>query len=115
MTLRNTAVSGNTAEVSGQSTLAQGGGIFDAPIPNGPPGGPLTLLNSNVTGNTLSGSAGGPLQRRRPLHPERTIDEDRRRNSPKHARSVLWLLSLTPIHRTIEPVPFRRRVDSSTR
>jgi hypothetical protein len=62
MTLRNTTISGNTAEVSGQSALAQGGGIFDTPIPNGPPGGPLTLLNSSVTGNTLAGNAGALLQ-----------------------------------------------------
>jgi hypothetical protein len=62
MTLSNTTVSDNTADVAGQSALALGGGIFDAPVPNGPPGGPLTLLNSSVTGNTLAGSAGAPLQ-----------------------------------------------------
>jgi hypothetical protein len=62
MTLRNTTVDGNSTVVDGRSALALGGGIFDAPIPNGPPGGPLTLLNSNVTGNVLSGSAGAQLQ-----------------------------------------------------
>ena len=43
MTLRNTTVTANAAEVASQSALAQGGGIFDAPIPNGPPGGPLAV------------------------------------------------------------------------
>jgi len=51
-------VRGNTVEASGVSGSAQGGGIFDAPIANGPPGGPLTLVNSVVTGNALTGSAG---------------------------------------------------------
>lgn len=62
MTLRNTTVSGNRASADGQSGVAQGGGIFDAPIPDGPPGGPLTLLNSSITGNSLAGSAGATLQ-----------------------------------------------------
>jgi hypothetical protein len=62
LTLRNTKVSGNTVNASGASGSAQGGGIFDAPIANGPPGGPLTLVNSGVTGNALSGSAGIMLQ-----------------------------------------------------
>jgi hypothetical protein len=60
--LRNTAVSGNTVDASGVSGSAQGGGIFDGPIANGPPGGPLTLISSRVTGNALSGSAGITLQ-----------------------------------------------------
>jgi hypothetical protein len=58
LTLRNSEVSGNTIDASGASGSAQGGGIFDAPIANGPPGGPLTLVNSEVTGNALTGSAG---------------------------------------------------------
>jgi hypothetical protein len=62
LTLRNTEVSGNTVDASGASGSAQGGGIFDAPIANGPPGGPLKLLNSGVTGNALSGSPGIALQ-----------------------------------------------------
>ena len=62
LTLRNTQVSGNTVDASGASGSAQGGGIFDAPIANGPPGGPLTLVNSGVTGNALSGSPGIALQ-----------------------------------------------------
>jgi hypothetical protein len=62
LTLRHTQVSGNTVDASGASGSAQGGGIFDAPIANGPPGGPLTLVNSGVTGNALSGSPGIALQ-----------------------------------------------------
>jgi hypothetical protein len=38
------------------------GGIFDAEVPNGPPGGPLNLWRSNVTSNVLSGSSGIALQ-----------------------------------------------------
>jgi hypothetical protein len=62
VTLRNGEVSGNTAVANGASGSAQGGGIFDAPIADGPPGGPLKLLNSGVTGNALSGSPGIALQ-----------------------------------------------------
>ena len=61
-TLRNTPVSGNTATATGHNATAQGGGIFDMGVPNGPPGGPLTLINSNVTHNTISGSAKATLQ-----------------------------------------------------
>jgi hypothetical protein len=62
LVLRNTQVSGNTAEANGASGSAQGGGIFNAPVPDGPPGGPLTLSNSSVSGNALSGGAGSTLQ-----------------------------------------------------
>jgi hypothetical protein len=62
LTLQNTTVSGNTVDASGASGSARGGGIFDAPVPNGPPGGPLVLVNSSVTGNVLGGSAGITLQ-----------------------------------------------------
>ncbi len=58
LTLRNSEVSGNTTDASGASGSAQGGGIFDAPIADGPPGGPLRLVNSEVTANSLTGSAG---------------------------------------------------------
>ena len=58
MTLRNTPMSGNTAKATGRSGTAQGGGIADVTVPNnGPPGGPLTLEGSKITGNTVSGSA----------------------------------------------------------
>jgi hypothetical protein len=62
VTLRNSELSANTVGANGASGSAQGGGIFDAPIPNGPPGGPLKLLNTGVTGNALSGSPGIALQ-----------------------------------------------------
>jgi hypothetical protein len=58
LTVRNSEVSGNTVGANGASGSAQGGGIFDGPIADGPPGGPLKLLNSGVTGNALSGSPG---------------------------------------------------------
>jgi hypothetical protein len=62
MTLRATALSANTAEADGHSATAQGGGLFDAPIPNGPPGGPLTLIDSTITENALAGSGPTTLQ-----------------------------------------------------
>jgi hypothetical protein len=65
LTLRNTAVTGNTGSVSGASGNALGGGIYDVAFPfgqDGPPGGPLVLQNSNVTGNVLTGAAGLTLQ-----------------------------------------------------
>jgi hypothetical protein len=62
LTLRTSQVSGNTIGATGASGSARGGGIFDAPIADGPPGGPLTLLNSGVTRNALSGSPGIALQ-----------------------------------------------------
>jgi hypothetical protein len=63
ITLRNTTVSGNTADANGLTGFARGGGIFDVDeSPNGPPGGLLTLINSRVTGNVLSGSAAITLQ-----------------------------------------------------
>jgi hypothetical protein len=65
LTLRNTPVTGNTGSASGASGNALGGGIYGVAFPfgpDGPPGGPLALFNSNVTANTLSGSAGITLQ-----------------------------------------------------
>ena len=61
-TLQNSKLSSNTVEANGASGSAQGGGIFDGPIADGPPGGPLKLLNTGVTGNALSGSPGIVLQ-----------------------------------------------------
>jgi hypothetical protein len=59
-TLRNSTVSGNTVDAVGASGSARGGGIADIAFPlgpvDGPPGGPLVLQNSKVTGNTLSGT-----------------------------------------------------------
>ncbi|HSC49710.1 MAG TPA: hypothetical protein VLD16_05545, partial [Gaiellaceae bacterium] len=62
LTLRTSEVSGNTIDASGASGSVQGGGIFDGPIENGPPGGPLTLLSSAVSGNGLSAGPGVSLQ-----------------------------------------------------
>jgi hypothetical protein len=62
LTLRNSEVSGNTVDANAASGSVQGGGIFDGPIVNGPPGGPLTLLSSAITGNGLSGGPGVSLQ-----------------------------------------------------
>jgi hypothetical protein len=58
-TLRNSTVSGNTVDAGGKSGNARGGGMADIAFPfgsDGPPGGPLVLQNSKVTGNTLSGT-----------------------------------------------------------
>lgn len=56
LTLTHTSVSGNTAKAAGRSGTARGGGIFAALVPNGPPPGRLTLVDSSVTNNALSGS-----------------------------------------------------------
>jgi hypothetical protein len=61
LTLRNTTVSGNTGEANGRHAVGRGGGIYDGPFFD-IPGSTLTLLNSSVTGNSLSGSAGGLFQ-----------------------------------------------------
>jgi hypothetical protein len=64
ITLRNTRLGGNTADATGLSGFARGGGIYNVDqSPNGgPSGGLLTLINSNVTANTLSGSSAITLQ-----------------------------------------------------
>jgi hypothetical protein len=65
LTLRNSTVRANTVNASGASGSAFGGGIFDVAFPDGPdgpPGGALVLQSSNVTGNTLSETAGILLQ-----------------------------------------------------
>jgi hypothetical protein len=59
--MRNTVVSGNTGTASGTSGFAEGGGIANYPLPGGPPLG-LTLTNSLVTHNSLSGSPGITIQ-----------------------------------------------------
>jgi hypothetical protein len=63
--LANSTVSGNSGNATGASGSAQGGGIFDAAFPfgpGGPPGGPLTLPNSTITSNMLTGNSGATLQ-----------------------------------------------------
>ena len=63
VTLRHTTVSGNTANANGRTGVARGGGILDIDqSPNGPHGGPLDLIDSNVTGNVLQGSPAITLQ-----------------------------------------------------
>ena len=57
----NTRVNDNTSYASGRIATARGGGIFDVSIPNGVQGGPLTLVNSTVQRNILSGSRGANL------------------------------------------------------
>jgi len=59
--LNNTRVNDNTSYVSGRIASARGGGIFDAEIPNNVQGGPLSLANSTVQRNVLSGSRGATL------------------------------------------------------
>ena len=61
-TVRTSQLSANTVGANGASGSAQGGGIFNAPITDGPPGGPLKLVDTRVTGNALSGSPGIALQ-----------------------------------------------------
>jgi hypothetical protein len=62
VTLRGTTVSSNAALATGRSGSAQGGGVFDAPMPDGPPGGPLVLIDAAVTDNVVSGTSGLNLQ-----------------------------------------------------
>jgi hypothetical protein len=63
MTLRNTVVDSNTATAHGLTGYSRGGGIFATFFPpDGPPPGTITLLNSRVTRNVASGSAGITVQ-----------------------------------------------------
>ena len=57
-TLHNSTLNATTVAASGANGSARGGAIFDGVNPDGPPGGPLMLQNSNLTGNVLSGSTG---------------------------------------------------------
>ena len=60
-TLRDTTVSANTASTNGSPAEGLGGGIFDSPIPGGPPSGALELVNSSVVGNRLLGTTSATL------------------------------------------------------
>lgn len=62
LTLRNTAVLNNTGTASGPGGVAQGGGIWNSPIPDGPPATELTLVNSAVSWNRLTTSLGALVQ-----------------------------------------------------
>lgn len=57
----NTDITGNTGVAIGRSGVARGGGIANAQVPDGPPGGPLTLTSSRITGNRLTASPGIPV------------------------------------------------------
>jgi hypothetical protein len=61
LVLTNDRVSGNTGSAAGQSGFAQGGGIWNGLLFGGPTS-PLTLHDTAVTANTLTGSAGITLQ-----------------------------------------------------
>ena len=58
LTLRNTSVSDNAGTASGPSGYARGGGISNHSAPDGPPLTALTLVDSDVTHNTLTASPG---------------------------------------------------------
>jgi hypothetical protein len=63
LTLRDSRVNANFVDARGyEGGSARGGGIADFAIPNGPPGGPLTLDSTAVTDNVVTGSAGILLQ-----------------------------------------------------
>jgi hypothetical protein len=57
LVLTNDRVSGNTGSANGQTGFAQGGGIWNGLLFGGPTS-PLTLQDTAVTGNTLTGNAG---------------------------------------------------------
>ena len=57
LTLTNVDVTGNRGTATGLSGFAQGGGIWNGQLFGGPDS-PLTLVNSRVTRNVLSGSPG---------------------------------------------------------
>jgi hypothetical protein len=61
LVLTNVAVSGNNGIANGQNGSAQGAGIWNGVLFGGPTS-PLTLRNSKVTDNALSGSPGITLQ-----------------------------------------------------
>jgi hypothetical protein len=62
LTLQNTAVRNNTATTHGPNGIAQGGGIWNSPIPGGPPTTQLTLINSTVNRNSLKADPGSQVQ-----------------------------------------------------
>ena len=64
LTLRNTIVTENRGDANGLTGTAQGGGIFavNESANGGPPGGPLILIKSVITRNSLDGSNGMTLQ-----------------------------------------------------
>jgi hypothetical protein len=55
LALRTTQVTGNIGVAAGRSGTAEGGGISDTPVVDGPPGGPLQIIGGSITHNTLTG------------------------------------------------------------
>jgi hypothetical protein len=62
LTLRNTSVDANSATASGPTGSAKGGGIWQGSDPRGPRLTQLALVDSAVTHNTLTASAGIAVQ-----------------------------------------------------
>jgi hypothetical protein len=62
LTLHNTNIGHNSTAVGGPGGLAQGGGVLNGSLSNGPPTVRLTLQHSTVTGNTLTATPGGTAQ-----------------------------------------------------
>jgi hypothetical protein len=62
LTLRGTSVSDNGGTASGPSGLAQGGGIWNGSVPNGPSLTQFALLDSEVTHNALTATSGITVQ-----------------------------------------------------
>jgi hypothetical protein len=54
--LDRSSVSNNRAIADGSAGWARGGGVFAMLVPEGPPGGPLRIAGSMVTGNTAAGT-----------------------------------------------------------
>jgi hypothetical protein len=60
--LRTTRISDNTGTATGPTGEAQGGGIWNGALLFGPPSAQLTVRDSEISHNELSGSAGIALQ-----------------------------------------------------
>jgi hypothetical protein len=62
LTLRNTSIADNRGAASGPGGSANGGGIFNGSVPDGPPSVRLALVDSAVTRNTLTAGPGITVQ-----------------------------------------------------
>jgi hypothetical protein len=60
--IRGTTISDNSGTASGPTGTAEGGGISNVVAPGGPPPGQLTLIDSAIVDNTLSGTTGITIQ-----------------------------------------------------
>ena len=97
--LRNTRIDQNSGTATGAAGAAEGGGIWNGaliPFSDGPPV-ELTLRNSTVTDNVLSGSLWNHHPWRRALHelPRHTRQQQ---NHRQRARSVLRMLKALHRH-----------------